>query len=173
MSALISSTVTGSGQGAKAPKAVVRRCIATPNLVVKARDTPPPEEAPEPESWDDTPRTTQPPPSPPAAQPEQPTVGADDVQPTEAKRETSPGLDIPLDFIEPNTEPIKVDSDAVADSADGYPFLPIVSAPSGLESVASLVRRLQNNICAEPVKILVSRNMSIEPAVVEETALCV
>ncbi|KAK3110102.1 hypothetical protein LTR53_015957 [Teratosphaeriaceae sp. CCFEE 6253] len=177
MSALISSAVTGRGLGAKAPKAVVRRRIATPNLAVKARDAPPPEEAPEPapepESWDDTPRTTQPPPSPPAAQLEQPTVGADDVQPTEAKRETSPALDLPLDFIEPNTEPIKVDSDAVADSADGYPFPPIVSAPSGLESVASLVRRLQNNICAEPVKILVSRDMSIEPAVVEETALCV
>ncbi|KAK4895809.1 hypothetical protein LTR27_006291 [Elasticomyces elasticus] len=45
--------------------------------------------------------------------------------------------------------------------------------PTGLETVPDLIRRLQNNICAEPVKIRVSRDLDVEPAIVEETALCV
>ncbi|KAK1055249.1 hypothetical protein LTR33_014180, partial [Friedmanniomyces endolithicus] len=168
MATLISSAVAGE---AALPKAPVRR--RPPPPAFKKSETP---AAQEPVTVSSEPLSSPRPPSPFLVTREK--AAEDDAEVTaneEAKREPSPSEDdggisknLPLQAF----ETLNVHDD-VAGSAEEQPSSPASTTHTGLETMPEFIRRMQNNICAEPVKIRASRDLSVEPAIVEETALCV
>ncbi|KAK0265011.1 hypothetical protein B0A54_09199 [Friedmanniomyces endolithicus] len=168
MATLISSAVAGK---AALPKAPVRR--RPPPAALKRSETP---AAQDPVTVSSEPLSSPRPPSPLLFTQEK--AAEDDAEGTEnerTKREPSPSEDdsgtskhLPLQAF----ETLNVDDD-VAGSAEGVPSSPASVAHTGVELMPEFIRRMQRNICAEPVKIRASRDLSVEPAIVEETALCV
>ncbi|KAK1082423.1 hypothetical protein LTR33_003926 [Friedmanniomyces endolithicus] len=168
MATLISSAVAGE---AALPKAPVRR--RPPPPAFKKSETP---AAQEPVTVSSEPLSSPRPPSPFLVTREK--AAEDDAEVTadeEAKREPSPSQDdggtskhLPLQAF----ETLNVHDD-VAGSAEEQPSSPTSTAHTGVELMPEFIRRMQRNICAEPVKIRASRDLSVEPAIVEETALCV
>ena len=101
--------------------------------------------------------------SPPATQLEQPKVAETDAKHEQTKIETPHNEENKAEEDEKPVEPAKIDSDDVLD--DYRPSSPGLQGRS-VENDRDLVRRLQHNVCAEPVRILVSRDKARDAAVV-------
>ncbi|KAK5683029.1 hypothetical protein LTS10_004557 [Elasticomyces elasticus] len=185
MATQISSAIAGADRDVKRPKAPVRR--RPPPPVVKKIDVPVVEKSSEADDEE-----YQGAPSPDAAE-TLPTPPDTQANSNSEKVETNAPTD--EDIVESKEVPTEAFESLRVDEKVGGPsegingdsrfyvnnglanFLDnqqhFSGDPTGLETVPDLIRRLQNNICAEPVKIRVSRDLDVDPAIVEETALCV
>ncbi|TKA81246.1 hypothetical protein B0A55_02353 [Friedmanniomyces simplex] len=172
MGPLISSAVAGKGA---LPKVPVRRRPPPPSPAIKKRDTP---VAPGPFT-DSSERSSssRPPPSPAITQLKAPQDDAAESKHEKPKREPSASEDDAGGTKDLPTQAFETldvsDNYNVADSPEQRASSPASAALTGAETIPEFIRRLQNNVCAEPVKILASCDLSVEPAIVEETALCV
>ncbi|KAK5692311.1 hypothetical protein LTR17_025389 [Elasticomyces elasticus] len=187
MATQISSAIAGADRDVKRPKAPVRRRPPPPPPAVKKVEIPvvvddgdatdeEDQDAPSPDAAETlpTPPDTQANSNPEKVETNTPT-NEDIVESKEVPTEAFESLRVDEKVDEPSDgvhgENRFYVNNGLANFLDNQQHFS--GDPTGLETVPDLIRRLQNNICAEPVKIRVSRDLDIEPAIVEETALCV
>ncbi|KAK3644046.1 hypothetical protein LTR56_009898 [Elasticomyces elasticus] len=189
MATQISSAIAGADRDVKKPKAPVRR--RPPPPAVKKVEIPIIDKSSEASDEDYSssapPYTTETP-----VEPQLPTPPETQLPVTPEKVETKAPTDedtveskeVPTEAFESLRVDEKVDEQGMGSHSENRFYVNNGLAnfldnqlfsgdPTGLETVPDLIRRLQNNICAEPVKIRVSRDLDVEPAIAEETALCV